>query len=832
MSGYFSGRVHSIIYENMDFYILRVVLDEKDGHGGVQVSVRGKVAGMNLRIGSWFGFEAKWENNPQYGRQLHIKRAPVIKDGWTTDTALATLQSNGVGPQVCQKLRQKFGDEVVRTLDNATEKTLTGIPGMTPFAAAHVLSRWKYVRSYYSTLDFLDEAGVPKSKISEVWKRFGEDAQDILTKNPWALVRIEGIRFEQVDEVGLRLDLPKDSPLRIQGAALYAVRNRRGMGHLFLSSGDMLAEIRELVSHAKEAEVAKALAELHRAGELIIDRTTRPGTTAIYDPWLYQLEKDCAAHLRRRMELATPTTDVQVEVARVVELAKKQNKKVDPKLAASLSAASFRSYAELLSRVGGKAKVAFEKDPSDYVAVAKGALEDYGSSSQIDLSADQLRGALNALVAPVSILTGLPGTGKTTTLKAVVSVLQEAGVPFLLCAPTGIAAKRMSSLTGAEASTIHRAFQARGWDTGGERESTYAGVVGESTSADGSDGSAEAWGYDENDPYPANVVICDEFSMVDQHLLYRLLTCTSPQTRLVVVGDPAQLPSVGPGNVLRDLIRSGQFPTVNLTEVYRQEETSGIVLAAHKTFRGEVPEYGVDKNSDFVFIEEQDEDAILTITTKLIERLHKKNADADGDDVETFQVLSPRHAGKLGVTNLNQRLRTVLNPQSPGLQEHRLGSETVREDDRVMVVKNRYRRRDGEDASIYNGDVGKIVRIDKKSSRIELKLHGPPVMQVQLEFKESASHLRLAYCVTVHKSQGQEYDVIVMPLVKGFQWQLQRNLFYTAITRAKKRVILIGHREALVKSVMNNREDVRNSLFPDRLGLAFSEGGSASEGRG
>jgi exodeoxyribonuclease V alpha subunit len=283
-----------------------------------------------------------------------------------------------------------------------------------------------------------------------------------------------------------------------------------------------------------------------------------------------------------------------------------------------------------------------------------------------------------------------------------------------------------------------------------------------------------------------------------------------------MVGDPAQLPSVGPGNVLRDVISTGLFPTVNLTEIFRQEETSDIVLAAHKTFRGEIPDYGSGKGSDFVLVEESDEDAILHIATKLVERLYGKR--------ENFQVLSPRHAGTLGVTNLNHRLRTVLNPQSPGLQEHRLGSETIREDDRVMVVKNNYQLR------IYNGDVGKVVRIDRKAREIEIKIHGPPVTHVRIPFKDAPKYLRLAYCVTVHKSQGQEYDVIVMPLVKGFHHQLQRNLFYTAITRARRRVILIGQREALVKAVLNNREDVRNTLFPDRLALAFEGGSIAAVG--
>jgi exodeoxyribonuclease V alpha subunit len=827
VADYFAGRVHTVTFHNpsQDFYILKVVLDERDddavnmfGEGSSSngtVAVRGTVPGLKLSEGSWFGFEGKWETHSKYGRQIVITKAPVIKGGWTPETAIAMLQSQGVGLQVCERIRSQFGDDLVPTLDRGVEAELAEVPGITPFAAAHVLSRWVMVRAFFKTLEFLTEADVPKQKIREVWQVFGDKAKEILSTDPWSLVRIDGIRFEQADEVALRLGLDMKSPLRIRGAALYTAKNRRGMGHLFLSSGDMLTEIRELVRTADAPDVARALADLHKAGELVIDRTTRPGTTAIYEPWMLHIEQECASLLHARVQTAVPTAMFQ---------GGSEREGVD-KLEAALEAAAFKSYSESLAKVGVRANTAYQTDHNDIEGVARAALDDWSAGSHIVLSKPQMEGALNALTAPVSILTGLPGTGKTTTLKAVVAVLRDAEVPYLLCAPTGIAAKRMSSLTGAPAATIHRAFKAQGWDKGEERESTYAGVIGDSATAgvDTSDGSGEAWEYGPTNPHPAMVVVVDEFSMVDQHLLFRLLSCTSPKARLVMVGDPAQLPSVGPGNVLRDAISTGLFPTVNLTEIFRQEETSDIVIAAHKTFRGIVPETGTiqDSNSDFVLHEESDEDAVLAFVVRTVAKLFEKRRN--------FQVLSPRHAGTLGVTNLNQRLRTVLNPQSPGLQEMRLGSEIIREDDRVMVVKNRYRRmKDGEDTSIFNGDVGKVARLDRKAQEVEIKLHGPPVTHVRIPYKDAPTYLRLAYCVTCHKSQGQEFDVIVMPLVKGFAHQLQRNLFYTAITRAKKQVILVGQRAALEQAVHNNREDVRNTLFPDRLRLVFVGGSVAA----
>jgi exodeoxyribonuclease V alpha subunit len=256
------------------------------------------------------------------------------------------------------------------------------------------------------------------------------------------------------------------------------------------------------------------------------------------------------------------------------------------------------------------------------------------------------------------------------------------------------------------------------------------------------------------------------------------------------------------------MISTDLFPTVSLTEIFRQEETSDIVVAAHAVHRGEIPLCGRGKDSDFIFLDMASEEDILKTLVSLVSKLYEKRGN--------FQVLSPRHAGTLGVTNLNQHLREALNPKTLGLSEMRLGSEVVREGDRVMVVKNNY------DLGIFNGDVGKISRLDRKASEVILKLHGPPVLQIQIPFRTASTYLRLAYCMTVHKSQGQEYDIIVLPVVNSYGHQLQRNLFYTAITRARKRVILLGHRPAMAQAVFNNKEDVRNTLFPERLDLAFA----------
>jgi exodeoxyribonuclease V alpha subunit len=518
--------------------------------------------------------------------------------------------------------------------------------------------------------------------------------------------------------------------------------------------------------------IAKALAALHKKGLLVIDKKTRPGTTAVYEPWSHLMEKEAAELLVERVKIAQLLPGEDRTVRYLKDLG------------------SVGPLTEKAAKSGRK-KGRLER-------VVRVAIEEWGSQARLVLSEPQKDGIFNALTAPVSVLAGLPGTGKTTSLRAAVRILQDASVPFLLCAPTGIAAKNLSALTGATASTIHRAFSAKGISDN-KRARTYAGVTGASSRAGiGGPGGTE-WGYSQDNPHPADVIIIDEASMVDQHLIFRLLDCTKPDARLVFVGDYAQLPSVGPGNVLRDLIASALFPTIKLTQIFRQDDTSGIVYAAHAMHNGEVPE--TDK--DFRLFSIRDEDEVLEAILKIAEKFYANRVN--------FQILSPKHKGTVGVTNLNARLRELLNPAAPGLAEMKLGRETVREGDRIMVIKNNYK------LNIYNGDVGNVSRVDRAKKEVEIKIFGEPPLFVRITFKEVPKLLVLAYACTVHKSQGLEYDRIVMPLVRGFHHQLQRNLLYTAITRAKKQVILLGHHEALVTAVHNAKEDERATLFLDRL---------------
>lgn len=732
---YFSGRVSSVVYGSGEFHVLKVMLDG----GLVPVSVRGNFAAQKIANGVWVGFDGDWEEHPSYGKQLAVKRSPVPPPKWTPEIAASILSANGVGTTTVTVLRTALGDDLVAALDKGTE-ALAGVP-LDNFAKDHAVSRWRSAVAHLRTLSYLYDSGVPAKIIGKVWSAFGDDAPKVLSTNPWALLRIDGVTFAHADEIAYKLGVPMSAPERAKGAAQYALKSSRNEGHLFLTPDEIRDGVTALAPGVVLGPVDDLVAEMTKEGLCRVDQIN--GVTAVYDPWAYTLEAETAHELLRRS-------------------------------------------------TGSKA----DRDK------AGGELDAWAETSNVQLTGDQRAAAVNALTEPVSILTGLPGTGKTTTLRAVVRVLLDLGVPFLLCAPTGIAAKRMASVTNAPAATIHRAFGAKNFKADdGEREATYSGVVGDSTGPSDSTGIGERWEYTPKNPHPAKVVIVDESSMVDQHLLYRIVQGTSQDCRLVFVGDAAQLPSVGPGDVLRQMVASKAFPVVALTEIFRQAELSGIVVAAHDIHKGQTP---VSDGKDFVLVTALSEDAAAATVTQVAEKLYAAR--------KNFQVLSPRHGGPAGVTELNRRLRATLNPGQPGLVEHRIGSDTIREDDRVMITKNDY------ELDVYNGDVGKVARIDRKSKDIEILIHGTtPARQVRIPTADAASKIRLAYAQTVHKSQGQEYDIIVAPILPSFGVQLQRNLYYTAVTRAKRKVVLVGTADALARAVANDRADKRNTLFSHRL---------------
>lgn len=770
----YTGRVKRVLYADPkgDFRILSVVLD-KDSQGSTfrTVTAKGHFPAQQVVDGSWVSFEGEWINHPQYGRQIQVTRSPVAAESWSDDSVMSALSARGVGPSTRAVLLAHARRRGMTLSDLLDSGDLSHVEGLDEFASEHALSCWQALRTYVDAVEFMSEAGIPAKVISKVWSTFGDDLRERLLQDPWILIRVSGITFKEADEVALRLGLSLDNPNRIKGAVLSAVHDKTGEGHVFASVSQVIGSVNKKIPGGKTVEpslVANAIKDLAKFGSLILDGKTREGLTAIYERWHHEAEEQCAALLAERVEAPLRT----------------------------------KSLRRSLCKVGDRVRDA-KKDGADLRGLAVAALENWAAGRKTSLTEDQVQAALNALTSKVSLLTGLPGTGKTTTLRAVVSILQDAEIPFLLVAPTGIAAKRMASVTGAEASTIHRAFGASGFmEEEEEREATYVGITGAGKKKTGSEASGD-WEYGPDNPHPARFMVMDETSMTDLHMLYRALTGTSKDCQIMLVGDPYQLPSVGSGDVLRDLVKSGVFPHSHLTKIFRQEGTSGIVLAAHAVHAGKTP---ASDRKDFLVVESDNEDEAADMVVKIAKRLYDKR--------KNFQVLSPRHGGDAGVTALNQRLRFALNPSNPGLREMRLAGDVVREGDRIMIVKNNY------ELGTYNGDVGKVSHIDTKNKKIEIKVHegvGEAPRIVTYSFSDAAKAIRLAYAQTVHKSQGQEYDVIVIPVLPQFGRQLQRNLFYTAITRAKQKVFIVGTPIAVRKSVQNNKAQARNTLLDVRL---------------
>lgn len=748
----FSGRVSTVVYQSEDYRVLKVLLDS-DGEGTTSptpVSVTGYFPSQDVQVGSWVSFAAEWSNHPRYGRQLKVTRSPVSIPSWTESRVMSALGANGVGPQLRLKLKihaQDHGVDLVELLDSGS---LDG-SDWDEMTAMFILSRWRTLRTHLEGARFLSEAGVPPKAIGKLRRILGDDLEALVTSDPWVLTRLAGVSFREADEVALRLGVSLDKPERMRGAVMTAVRGVEQEGHLYAFTGQVMRSVQKMIpGNVTPDQVASAIRYLVQQKQLRAERHPEDNSVVLYLSWNHEMETACAEMLKQRISEAVP--QIQPEVAQK-------------------------------------------------------ALAGWAQARDVSLTETQRLAAFRALTEPISVLTGLPGTGKTTTLQGAVSVLKDSGVPFLLVAPTGIAAKRLSSVTIAPASTVHRAFSAKGSreEEMGERSATYVGIVGSDHSKSGDeDTKSQTWEYGPDNHHPAQVVIVDESSMLDLHMLYRLLQGTKPTCRLVFVGDPFQLPSVGAGDVLRGLASCGAFKHTHLSEIFRQEDTSGIVLAAHDIHAGRTPDMSL---SDFTLIEAEDEQQASSIIMAEVRRLFA--------DRENFQVLSPRHAGDAGVTNLNEVLRVTINPPSPGVVERNLAGSVVRESDRIMVVKNDYIM------GVYNGDVGKVSRIDIRDKKLVVRVFSDPSQpqhEVVYDLTKGTPPIRLAYAQTIHKSQGQEYDVIVVPVLSSFGRQLQRNLLYTAITRAKKRVILVGDADAVRKAVQNNRADKRNTLLAYRLG--------------
>lgn len=711
----FKVLVTGIIHKADDFYILTVEPSTADPYShdrkvvckGRFFGIQGVVAGVPLEL---FG---KWVSHPKFGKQFDF-------NGWgpwaNSDLGVENFLRYCLGILDEAKifdLIDAFGKDAFRILSEEPHRLLE-VNGFDQEAASTLLSAWTEAVTSSELSALLADHDVSSEQMKALFNAFGSEARKIISDNPYSLMEIDGFEFDKVDEIAESRGIPKNDPRRFEGAVLWVLREASQSGHLCVRRGDLSMNLRESL---------KAEAETFGSPDL---------------------SKDLMA--------ATARLEAKGKVA------------IDPDVGVYLPTlySYERRSAEYLARF--RTPIALDVDIKEF-------LETYENTHQISLS-DAQQDAVNKLISNrVLVLTGGPGTGKTTVIKTFVELFKKALVGFSLMAPTGIAAKRVAMVTGQEAATIHRTFKYNG----------------------------EEWGYHEWNKYPVGAVIIDEMSMVDQELFFRVVSSLQEGTILVLVGDDAQLPSVGPGSVLRDLVCCPAIPTVRLTQIFRQAQQSDIVVNSHRINRGESIFTG-DETSDFRFVS-LDDAKIIDLVLKMAVKLKGRDAN--------FQILSPKYDGIVGVTNLNERLREVLNPPGPGKMEVAFGKVHFRVGDRLMVVKNDYK------LGIYNGDMGKLSSIHSDYLRVRIHGLGEDGLDALVEIprNEVLQKLRLAYAITVHKCQGSEFDTIILPMVREHGRMLQRNLFYTAVTRAKKRVWVLGDRGAVQRAIDNDKVIARNTGF-------------------
>jgi exodeoxyribonuclease V alpha subunit len=668
-----------------------------------------------LASGERVALSGDWMEHPQYGTQLRTNFCEVIRPTTArgVERYLASGLIKGVGPSTAKQIIEHFGDAALDVMQYNPER-LREIPGIGAKRAKQIGESFQQQHEMRSAMVFLQSYGLSPALAMKVWKRYGERAQAVIRENPYRLAEeIEGVGFVTADRIALSLGIAPNAPARVRAGLLYALSEAASAGgHTYLPREMLLYQAARLLNVPEELTETALSALLIE--QLLIARDMEEHT-AIYPPHAYRAELETA---RRLLELhaALPYRD-------------------DPKLG--------RLIAQWQSR------------------------------ADIALNSEQVRAVRAAVTEGVSVITGGPGTGKTTIIRCILSLLGDAEV--LLAAPTGRAAKRMSEATGREAKTLHRLLE-----YGGD-ENTFA--------------------KNAENPIETDALIVDEMSMVDVFLMRSLLRALSPGTRLILVGDADQLPSVGAGHVLGDILASDALPFVRLTEIYRQDAASMIVVNAHRINRGEAPVLN-SRGSDFFLERCQIGDAAERIAELVAVRLPRY---LQVDAMRDIQVLSPTKKGDAGVWALNRLLQQRLNPPQEGQPERAFRDSLFRIGDKVMQTRNDYqmawsRGRGEEGQGVFNGDMGLVIALDNEERTLTVRFDDDREAvyeDAQLE------DLELAYCVSVHKSQGSEFPAVVMPVVGGPPMLLTRNLFYTAVTRARRMVVLVGREDAVGRMVAN-----------------------------
>ena len=688
----------------------------------------------------------KWVVHPQFGQQLKVETCEEILPSTTVgiERYLSSGIISGIGPVTAKKIVEKFGEKTLEIMDNDITK-LSEIEGIGNKKIALIYESYAKQREVKNIMVYLETYGVTPGQCVKIYKKYGANSIKTVKENPYILTEdISGIGFKTADKIARSLGVEVNSPYRIQSGIKYVINKFCGLGNTYMPLEKLLKEGADILS-VKENEIEESICKSAGEGKLSVD--TAEGKQCVFTlPYYY-----CELGVTKNILTLT-----------------------------------LNKYDEL--------KVNIAKE-----------IADFEKENNICFADSQKEAIEGAIENGIEIITGGPGTGKTTIIKCIIGIFEKAGLKVLMGAPTGRAAKRMSETTGREAKTIHRLLE--------------MGVGGDEDDMMFSKG--------EETPLECDVVIVDEASMIDIMLMHSLLKAVSPGTRVIIVGDVDQLPSVGPGNVLRDLIDSRCVKVVRLKEIFRQSQKSMIIVNAHKINNGEMPLLN-EKGRDFYFINCEDNNKILNTLVDLIDkRLPKFNKN--WNKMNHIQILTPMRKGILGVENLNKVLQSTLNPKTSEKKEKEFRNLIFREGDKVMQIKNNYSLRwtrihgegENEGLGVFNGDVGYIESIDEDENTVSVIFDEEKKVDYDSIYLDE---LDLAYAVTIHKSQGNEFPVIIMPVFMGPPLLMNRNLFYTGITRAKQLVVLVGYIKAVKFMISNNRSFERYSLLKWRITQVLESG--------
>ncbi len=723
--------IESIVYRNEDNgYTICEVASKSEG------SFYAVGYMPTVRTGEEATLSGEWVTHPEYGEQFKVELYETIMP--SEKSAIIRYLSSGVIKGVreatANKLYDAFGDDVFNVLTNECER-IAAIKGIGRDRAVKICNSFNEQRSVQNIVMFLQQYSVSANTAIKIHKIFGSNSVQTIKENPYSLANnIDGISFKTADMIAYNLGIPKNSPERVMCGVIYFLRDAAYTnGHVYMPEG-LLIEHTVYNLGVTETEAENAIAELIAERELIRDRIDNTDVLYLYSA--YHDEKYIAE--------------------RIKEIANSESR-----------------YAISTSR-------------------AEAETDEFEEKTGITLAKKQRDAVITALSSGIMVLTGGPGTGKTTTINAIISIMEGLNIKVALTAPTGRAAKRMTQLTNRDAKTVHRLLGAQ--------------MVGNS----------HIFSRDEENPLDSDVIILDEASMVDTSLMASFLRAVKTGGRIILSGDSDQLPSVGPGNVLHDIISSGVVSTVKLTDIFRQSEESLIILNAHKINNGEIPELS-DRTRDFFFMKRGDATDVAATVTELY---RKRLPDTYGlNPMTDIQVLSPTKKGITGTIELNKTLQASANPPKSTKKEYKYGNTVFREGDKVMQTKNNYEMEyttdAGEDGTgIYNGDMGIIESIHTEDKYMIIGFDDGKTVEYPFS---SMDELDLAYAITVHKSQGSEFRYVVMPVFSYMPMLMTKNLFYTAITRAKTMVVLVGSERVIESMVRNNSYTARFTGLGERL---------------